>query len=81
MPSYITTTEETGADELRRIVNVLNNTRESFNERFSARELVRLGKAYLACGWDFTPDKWTEKQVREALAGKVPAWDDNENPL
>jgi len=72
---------ETGADELRRIVNVLNNTREGFNDRFSARELVRIGKAYLACGWDFTPDQWTAKQVREALAGKVPAWDEDENPL
>jgi hypothetical protein len=71
-----------GAEELRRTVALLNNCREDFNDRFSAVQLLQLARAYRACGWDFPPDRWTERQLLECVAfGIVPAWDDREAPM
>jgi hypothetical protein len=73
--------ERTGAEELRIIVRNLGITSESFNERFTAEQLIQIGRMQLACGWDFLPDRWKPRQVREALRGIVPAWDADEKPL
>ena len=67
--------EQTGMNELRTIVRSLDNCNESFLDRFSVTELVQLHRMWMMCGWDFTPDRWTEGQVKAALAGKVPQWD------
>lgn len=75
------TPPRSGADTLRLIVNGMNYCLESFNDRFTAEELVAIGKAYITCGWDILPDTWEERQVQEALQGKPPRWDDDEKPV
>ncbi len=70
-----------GADELRLVVKAMDATREDFNLRFSAEQLVTIYKAMLASGWDFYPDQWTESQVQAALRGVVPKWDADERPI
>jgi hypothetical protein len=71
----------TGAEELRRIVRVMGDVRESFNDRFSAEQLLVIYRAHQACGWDYYPDQWTEGQVQAALRGVLPKWDDGERPI
>jgi hypothetical protein len=62
-----------GIDELRGAVKVLGACNESFNQRFSAEELLRIYRALLACDWDILPDQWSDRQVRQArLYGVVP---------
>lgn len=65
----------TGIEDLRRLVMNFNYCRESFLERFTIAELVKLHHAHQGCAWDFFPDQWTERQVREALRGRIPTWD------
>lgn len=72
--------KRSGADELRLIVCNMDCSREGFLDQFTAEQLVTLYRAHLACGWDFLPDSWTPRQVREALRGIVPMWDDDERP-
>lgn len=44
-------------------------------ERWTAEEWVKLARAYQACGWDLTPDRWAPWQVAAVLAdGTVPRW-------
>ena len=71
----------TGAEELRLIVANLNCCRERFLDRFTAEQLLAIGRAQIACEWDNPPDTWTVKQVRAALRGKVPRFDDDGRPL
>lgn len=73
--------KRSGADELRTIARNMDATTESFNDRFTAEQLLTIGRAFLASEWDFYPDQWTARQVREALKGKPPRWDDNEKPV
>lgn len=68
---------EFGIDELRRTVRLLSNCNETFNQRFTAAELLKLGDAYRRCGWDITPDAWSDDQVQGALNGNVPAFEDD----
>jgi hypothetical protein len=71
----------TGGDELRLIVRNMDSTRESFNDSYTTEQLIQIYRMQLASEWDFYPDQWTARQVREALAGKVPRWTDDEKPL
>lgn len=74
--------ELTGAEELRRVVSVLNNVRESFNDMFTAEQLLQLVRMMLASGWDIYPDEWHWDQVHAALDGYAPQWDPTtEQPL
>lgn len=73
--------ERFGIDELRGAVALFGNCNETFNQRFTADQLVALWRAYKASEWDFTPDRWQPRQVEEALAGKVPEWDAGEDAL
>lgn len=66
---------------MRAMVRLFNNCREGFNEQFGMRQLEKLYDAYKACGWDIAPDRWTARQVREALRGVLPQWDDEERPM
>jgi hypothetical protein len=59
-------------DDLRRLVAVMNCCNESFLQRFTIDELVRVFSAHQRCEWDFYPDQWTEAQVQQALRGEVP---------
>jgi hypothetical protein len=67
--------KRTGADELRLIVQNMNYCREGFNDRYTAEQLVAIGRAHIACEWDNPPDTWTPRQVRAALRGKVPRFE------
>jgi hypothetical protein len=60
----------TGMKQLREAVSLLNNTRESFNDRFSVHELISIAQAYTRSEWDITPDQWTTKEVEDAIDGK-----------
>lgn len=65
----------TGIDELRRAVTLLGNCTETFNQQFSAEQLIAIYRGYSACGWDITPDRWTAEQVDAALRGIIPEFD------
>ena len=66
---------------LRRAVNLFNTCEEGWVETFSRDSLLRLYDAYAVCGWDIPPDRWTDQQIQDALAGKPPCWDDDERPV
>lgn len=38
-------------------------------------------RMWISSEWDFLPDTWTERQVKEALAGVTPAWLEEGNPF
>jgi hypothetical protein len=71
---------EFGIDELRATVCTLDHNLESFNQRFSALELLRIAACLRACEWDYMPDEWTEAQVKQALRGHVPHWATEDEP-
>jgi hypothetical protein len=64
-----------GCEELRAVARAIDNCNETFLQRWSVDQLVQIHRMWIASGWDFTPDQWTEGQVQAALAGKVPQWD------
>lgn len=70
----------TGAQLLRLIVNNLDACAENFLDRFTADQLIQIGRMHLLSEFDFYPDQWTDRQIREALIGKVPQWTANETP-
>lgn len=72
--------DRTGAEELRLIVSNMDATREGFNDDKTVEQLIQIGRMLLASEWDIYPDQWTRRQVREALKGRPPTWDDQERP-
>lgn len=71
----------TGGEELRDLDTLYQHTPEGFSDQFTLDQLIKIWRAQRASEWDFTPDMWTRRQVKEALKGKVPRWDDNERPV
>ncbi len=67
----------TGAEELRRAAALFSNCNESFNCEHSAAQLLTLWRMYTVSGYDITPDRWSPRQVAEALEGRAPKWDEN----
>ena len=67
-------------DRLRALVRRWGSVNETMCQRFTLRELCDLDRMWMLSGWDFYPDQWTERQVREALKGRPPQWDDDERP-
>jgi hypothetical protein len=55
-------------------VRMLDQCSEEFNQHFSAEQLLALWRAYSACAYDMLPSLWVERQLVEALRGKVPTW-------
>lgn len=71
--------ELNGIEKLRRAVKLFDACNESFNYKFTPEELLRLAEASLKCKWDFFPDQWTERQIRECLQFNiVPDWEEDE---
>lgn len=68
-------------EKMRRAVNAFSYCNEAFLMRYNILELMLLHLAMVNCKWDFLPDQWTNRQVREALKGIVPCWDGNEMPV
>jgi hypothetical protein len=74
------TNDTTAIENLRDMVAAFDQCSEDFNCRFTLPELVRIWDAWNQCGWVFYPDQWSDRQVREALRGVAPDWDDEERP-
>lgn len=71
-----------GIEELRRTVKLFDICNETFNEQFTAEQLLVLYRLHIQSGWDIPPDQWTENQIEAALAMYVvPKWNDNEEPI
>ncbi len=70
-----------GMDSLRRMVRAFDSCRESFLDRFTPEELIKLFRAYQACSWDKLPDTWAETQIQDALNDIYPQWNDSEAPI
>jgi hypothetical protein len=76
-----------GIELLRLILQNLNMCREDFmwpapaRKPFTPEQLIQIGRMHLLSEWEFYPDQWTKRQVKEALEGKPPRWDANERPL
>jgi hypothetical protein len=70
-----------GAEELRLCVSNMNVVSESFNDQFTTAQLLQIHRMHILSEWDIYPDKWTTRQLREALKGKPPMFDDNERPI
>lgn len=66
---------------LRLIVRNLGNEPEAFLERFTVSELVAIGRAQLAADWEIPPHRWTPLQLRAALKGQVPRWNNEGQPV
>jgi len=72
------TTKLEGIDELRQIVRLCDNTRESEHDGYSAEELIKMTRAILASGWDITASDLTEEEKEYAAEhGKFPdGWEE-----
>lgn len=71
----------TGAEEMRLCVSNMNVNRESFNNRFTAAQLLQINRMLILSEWEIYPDQWSARQVREALNGTPPQFDENERPV
>jgi hypothetical protein len=47
-----------GADELRRVVSNMDTTSESFNDDFTAEQLLQIYRMLVLSEWDIYPDEW-----------------------
>lgn len=70
-----------GIEEMRKAVRLFNCLNETFNQKYSSEELLKIARACWASEYDILPDEWTSRQVKQALEGKVPAWEDNDGDL
>jgi hypothetical protein len=68
----------TGIEELREMLACLEHCKEDFLVRFTTKQLFQLWRSWKSSEWDFYPDQWSERQVKEALRGKAPRWDDEQ---
>lgn len=66
-------------DKMRGMVNLFNCCSEDFNQHYTMCQLEKIYDAYWASQWDIAPDRWTARQVKEALCGVVPQWDEHGN--
>jgi len=57
---------ETGAEELRRMVSTLNMSAETAVDPFTAEQVIRIVRACWASPWDLLPDMLTLAERRYA---------------
>jgi hypothetical protein len=75
------TTNRNGIETLRHAVKVLDTCNETFNQKYTAVELLKLVRIAGLSKWDIYPDHWSTRQIREALDfGTVPDWNDDGTP-
>ncbi len=72
--------EYSGIELLRYSVRLLDSCLETFNQKYSAEELLKIAEMMQKSEWDIYPDAWTARQVKEALKGVVPQWTDEQTP-
>jgi hypothetical protein len=73
--------QEFGIDALRAAVRAFGNCNETFNQKHSAENLLKIHAAWKRAEWDIYPDQWTSYQISKALVGDVPQWDTQGRPL
>lgn len=67
---------------LRDTVNLFNDCDESFNQRYTAEELLKIAKACFEGQWGVSPDYWQKRQIEEAIQlGKSPRWRETEDGI
>jgi hypothetical protein len=72
----------TGIEVLRRAVAMFNDCDETFNQQYTTEDLLKIAVCQLKSEYDYYPDQWTKKQLRDAIhLGKAPRWDDKEQPI
>lgn len=57
---------ETGAEELRRVVSVLNSSTEAAVDDFDTEQVIRIVRACWGSEWDIYPDNLTASERRYA---------------
>lgn len=66
-----------GIDRLRGAASYFNWCNESFNQRYTAEELLKIYAVGMVCGWDVYPDQWTRQQCEAAIKeGKLPKFEE-----
>ena len=55
---------------LRQLVKYFDGQNETFNQRWTVEELVKLDTAADACAWTYDLDQWPEEAIQEALKDK-----------
>lgn len=73
--------QNSGIQKMRDMVKVFSNCNETFLNRYRIQELIKIYRMWLKSEWNFYPNKWTERQVREALRNQAPMWDINGKPV
>ncbi len=74
--------ELSGIEEIRRARNVFATCIETFNDRYTAEELIKIYRAYRASNHDILPDMWETRQLERAiLLGHAPSWDLERRPI
>lgn len=64
-------------DILRRVADMCDRSPETFNQRFTIAELVRLWQVSYLCEWDLDPYQWSEEQIADALGdGIIPTFNE-----
>ena len=67
----------TAVECLRFVTHMCNRMPDSFNQRFTIAELVRLWQVSYLCEWDYDPHEWSEDQIADALGdGIIPTFDE-----
>jgi len=65
-----------GAEDMRAAIGVFNSCRESFNDLFTALELLQLWSVLKRSEWTILPDEWSIEQLAAALKfGEPPRFD------
>lgn len=68
-------------DMLRHMVQSFDRCNESFNDDKTIPQLINIYNCWMRCGWDIYPDEWEPKQVREAMRGICPDWNETSTRL
>lgn len=59
--------EQSGIDRMRRAVSILNACNETFNQRWTSEELLKIIDVHILGEWDVYPDTWTTEQCTAAI--------------
>jgi hypothetical protein len=65
-------------ERIRALVRFFSSHSESWNSQWSISELVAIHDAYQRSEWLIEPRLWTDRQIREALLGIAPNWEDGD---
>lgn len=69
-------------EQMRRVVDWCDDQNETFVCSLTLPQLLMLKRMSLLSAWDFYADQWTREQVRMALRGVAPQFDQHtEQPV